>query len=80
MPKCAIKGQQYNLLRDSASNMPEQARSLKRLLGLNENLHTPYVLREVFGKTWDYLYQQPAVKYLFLKVHQTVLCAFHLQT
>lgn len=62
--KSAIKGQRYNLLRAPANNTPEQAKSLKRLLGLNENLHTAYVLREAFGKTWDYLYRRPAEKYL----------------
>ena len=62
--KSAIKGQRYNLLRAPANNTPEQAKSLKRLLGLNENLHTAYVLREAFGKTWDYFYRRPAEKYL----------------
>ena len=62
--KDAIKGQRYNLLRAPANNTPEQAKSLKRLLKLNENLHTAYTLREAFDKTWDYFYRGSAEKYL----------------
>lgn len=62
--KSAIKGQRYNLLRAPANNTPEQAKSLRRLLKMNDNLHTSYVLREAFGKTWDYIYRRPAEKYL----------------
>jgi transposase len=62
--KAAIKGQRYNLLRAPEKNTPEQTRSLKRLLGLNEALHAAYILKEASGKVWGYTYRRSAEKYL----------------
>jgi transposase len=62
--KATIKGQRYNLLRAPEKNTPEQARSLKRLLGLNEALHAAYILKEAFDKVWGYTYRRSAEKYL----------------
>lgn len=62
--KGAIKGQRYNLLRTPGKNTPKQRRSLKRLLKMNKNLNAAYVLKEAFGKVWDYSYRRCAETYL----------------
>ncbi len=62
--KGAIKGQRYNLLRAPGRNTSEQRRSLKRMLNLNDNLHATYVLKEAFGRVWEYTYCRSAEKYL----------------
>lgn len=59
-----IKGQRYNLLRAPANNTPNQRKSLKLLLKLNENLSAAYVLREAFDKVWSYTYRGCAERYL----------------
>jgi len=62
--KQSIKGQRYNLLRAPQNNTTEQRRSLKRLLGLNENLNAAYVLKEAFDQVWTYTYRGCAENYL----------------
>lgn len=49
-----IKGQKYTLLSHRQNLKPDGRRSLKLLLKANKRLNTAYVLKEEFGKLWDY--------------------------
>jgi transposase len=49
-----IKGQKYTLLSHQQNLKPDGRRSLKLLLKANKRLNTAYVLKEEFGKLWDY--------------------------
>jgi len=62
--KDAIKGQRYNLFRNSANRTEEQTQSLMRLLHMNRNLAVVYILKDALRKLWDYKYPRAAAKYL----------------
>ena len=49
-----IKGQKYTLLSHPENLKPDGRRSLRRLLKANRRLNTAYLLKEEFGKLWDY--------------------------
>lgn len=49
-----IKGQKYMLLAHPENLKPDGRRSLKLLLKANRRLSTAYILKEEFGKLWDY--------------------------
>ena len=49
-----IKGERYNILRNSENLKPEQRVSLQSLLDLNENINRAYMLKEAFRRFWDY--------------------------
>ena len=49
-----IKGQKYTLLSHPENLKPDGRRSLRLLLKANRRLNTAYLLKEEFGKLWDY--------------------------
>jgi transposase len=49
-----IKGQKYTRLSHRENLKPDGRRSLRRLLKANRRLNTAYLLKEEFGKLWDY--------------------------
>jgi len=49
-----IKGQKYTLLAHRENLKPDGRRSLRLLLKANKRLNTAYILKEEFGKLWDY--------------------------
>ena len=49
-----IKGQKYTLLSHRENLKPAARRSLRLLLKANQRLNTAYILKEEFGKLWDY--------------------------
>ncbi len=49
-----IKGQKYTLLSHRENLTTDSRRSLKMLLKANRRLNTAYILKEEFGKLWDY--------------------------
>ena len=49
-----IKGQKYTLLSHPENLKPDGRRSLRLLLKANRRLNTAYILKEEFGKLWDY--------------------------
>ena len=49
-----IKGQKYTLLAHRENLKPDGRRSLRLLLKANRRLNTAYILKEEFGKLWDY--------------------------
>jgi transposase len=49
-----IKGQKYTLLSHQENLKPDGRRSLRLLLKANRRLNTAYILKEEFGKLWDY--------------------------
>jgi transposase len=49
-----IKGQKYTLLSHRENLKPNGRRSLRLLLKANKRLNTAYILKEAFGKLWDY--------------------------
>ena len=49
-----IKGQKYTLLSHRENLKPDGRRSLRLLLKANRRLNTAYILKEEFGKLWDY--------------------------
>jgi len=49
-----IKGQKYTLLSHPENLKPDGRRSLRLLLKANRRLSTAYILKEEFGKLWDY--------------------------
>ena len=59
-----IKGQRYNLFRNPENRTPEQTRSLKELLNINENLAKVYVLKDAMRRLWTYTRRGWAEKYL----------------
>jgi len=61
--KTFIKGQRYNLFRNPENLKPEQERSLKELLAMNENLSKAYVLKDALKVLWTYKYAKSASKY-----------------
>lgn len=62
--KDVIKGQRYNLYRNPQNLSAKQARKLKTLLRINENLHTAYLLKDALKRLWSYRYRGWALKYL----------------
>jgi len=62
--KHVIKGQRYNLLRHPENLAPTGQDSLHRLLEINENIHTAYVLKDHFRFVWDYKKAGWARRYL----------------
>jgi transposase len=46
--KPIIKGERYNILRNSENLKPEQRVRLQELLDLNTNIHNAYILKEAF--------------------------------
>jgi transposase len=59
-----IKGERYNILRNSEHLKPEQRVSLQELLDLNENINCAYLLKEVFRDFWSYQHFGYARKFL----------------
>mgnify|MGYP003877787211 CR=1 FL=1 len=55
-----LKGQRFNLLRSWHNSTPDQQRSLKALLNINEDLNICYILKEAIGHIWQYKYQKSA--------------------
>jgi transposase len=49
-----IKGQKYTLLSHRENLKPDGRKSLRLLLKANRRLNTAYILKEEFGKLWDY--------------------------
>jgi transposase len=49
-----IKGQKYTLLSHQENLTTDGRRSLKLLLKANKRLNTAYILKEEFGKLWEY--------------------------
>jgi transposase len=49
-----IKGQKYALLSNRENLTLEGRRALKELLRANRRLHVAYLLKESFGRLWDY--------------------------
>jgi len=49
-----IKGQKYTLLSHRENLKPDGRRSLRLLLKANRRLSTAYILKEEFGRLWDY--------------------------
>ena len=49
-----IKGQKYTLLSHRENLKPDGRRSLRLWLKANRRLNTAYILKEEFGKLWDY--------------------------
>ena len=49
-----IKGQKYTLLSHRENLTTDGRRSLRLLLQANRRLNTAYILKEEFGKLWDY--------------------------
>ena len=49
-----IKGQKYTLLSHREHLKPNGRKSLRLLLKANRRLNTAYILKEEFGKLWDY--------------------------
>jgi transposase len=49
-----IKGQKYTLLSHRENLTTDGRRSLRLLLKANKRLNTAYILKEEFGKLWDY--------------------------
>ncbi len=49
-----IKGQKYTLLSHRENLKPNGRKSLRLLLKANRRLNTAYILKEEFGKLWDY--------------------------
>jgi transposase len=49
-----IKGQKYTLLSHRTNLTTDGRRSLRLLLKANRRLNTAYILKEEFGKLWDY--------------------------
>jgi len=49
-----IKGERYNILRNSDNLTPEQQVSLQKLLDLNANINAAYMLKEAFRDFWTY--------------------------
>ena len=62
--KSFIKGQRYNLFRNSENLKPEQKTSLRELLKINKPLFKAYVLKDSLKKIWSYVYPKSAEKYL----------------
>jgi len=62
--KPIVKGERYNLLRNSENLKPEQRVSLQSLLDLNENINCAYVLKEAFRDFWAYQHFGYARKFL----------------
>lgn len=62
--KQVIKGERYNLFRNSENQTPEQKRDLADLLALNQNLHTVYVLKDALKCLWTYRYAKAAANFL----------------
>jgi len=50
--KPIVKGERYNILRNSENLKPEQRVSLQALLDLNENINNAYLLKEAFRNFW----------------------------
>jgi transposase len=59
-----VKGERYNILRNSENLKPEQRVSLQALLDLNENINSAYMLKEAFRHFWDYQHFGYARKFL----------------
>ncbi len=62
--KTFIKGQRYNLFRNSENLKSDQKSSLRRLLKMNEPLHKAYILKDSLKKIWSYVYPKSAENYL----------------
>jgi len=62
--KDVIKGQRYNLFRNSANRTAAQTQSLMALLHMNRNLAVAYILKDGLRKLWDYKRIKAAEKYL----------------
>jgi transposase len=62
--KPIVKGERYNILRNSENLKPEQRISLQALLDLNENINSAYMLKESFRGFWVYRYLACAKKFL----------------
>src|SRR5215469_3548598 len=62
--KPIVKGERYNLLRNSENLKPEQRVSLQSLLDLNENINSAYLLKEAFREFWTYQHFGYAKKFL----------------
>jgi transposase len=58
-----IKGQRYNLLRNSENLTLSGKQSLQALLAANKRLNTAYVLKESFSRLWTYTYEASARKF-----------------
>jgi transposase len=59
-----IKGERYNILRNSENLKPEQRVALQSLLDLNANINAAYMLKETFRDFWSYTYLGSAKKFL----------------
>ena len=62
--KSVIKGQRYNLLKNSENLSDKQSVSLSALLKLNEHLFESYLLKDALKRIWDYRYTKAAKNYL----------------
>ena len=59
-----IKGERYNILRNSENLKPEQRVSLQALLDLNANINCAYMLKGAFRYFWTYRHFGYANKFL----------------
>jgi transposase len=59
-----VKGERYNILRNSENLKPEQRVSLQELLDLNENINAAYLLKEAFRDFWSYRHLGYARRFL----------------
>jgi len=59
-----IKGQRYNLFKNTENLKPEQDKSLKKLCEFNEPLFQSYLLKDALKGLWTYVYPKSASKFL----------------
>ncbi|VVS93102.1 transposase [Desulfoluna spongiiphila] len=62
--KTVIKGQRFNLLKNTENLKHSQKASLAVLLKLNEPLYEAYLLKDALKKIWSYRYKKAAENYL----------------
>lgn len=61
--KAVIKGQRYNLFRNPENQTEKQKSDLKRLLAMNANLSTVYLIASALRRLWEYRQPASAAKY-----------------
>ncbi len=59
-----IKGQRYNLFRNTENLKPNQKTDLQELLDFNKPLLQSYLLKDSLKVVWTYVYTKSASKYL----------------
>jgi len=59
-----IKGQRFNLFKNTCNLNLKAKKSLKELLDMNKNLHSAYILKDALKNLWTYTSDKWAGKYL----------------